>query len=95
MRRASRGVFVPVMLAAYELTSGWGVVVSIVVLGLLFLLWIASLFLLVTDSISALAKIAWFVAITCLAPIAIPVYLVLRHRRQTQGAPDVVGVRAS
>jgi hypothetical protein len=69
------------MVGAIELTSGWGVVVSIIVLGGLFILWIFCLFLLVSDSISVLAKIVWFVLLTCLAPIAIPLYLILRHLR--------------
>ncbi len=54
---------------------------SIVVLGALFLAWVVSLFLLVVDTISVGAKILWFVVLTCLAPITIPLYLILRHRR--------------
>jgi hypothetical protein len=69
------------MVGAIELTSGFGVVISIVVLGGLFILWIFCLFLLVADSISVLAKIVWFVFLTCLAPIAIPIYLILHHHR--------------
>jgi hypothetical protein len=69
------------MVGAIELTSGWGVLISIIVLGGLFILWIFCLFLLVTDSISVLAKIVWFVVLTCLAPLAIPLYLILRHHR--------------
>ena len=69
------------MVGAIELTSGWGVLISIIVLGGLFILWIFCLFLLVTDSISVLAKIVWFVVLTCLAPLAIPLYLILRHYR--------------
>ena len=72
---------VSAIIASFELTSGVGVVVSIVVLGLLALAWVVSLFMLVVDSISIGAKILWFVALTCLAPITIPLYLVLRHRR--------------
>jgi hypothetical protein len=70
------------MIAAIEVTSGFGLVVSIVVLGALFLAWIVCLFLLVGDSISVVAKILWFVFLTCLAPIAIPLYLILRHHRR-------------
>jgi hypothetical protein len=44
-------------------------------------LWVISLFLLVLDSISVGAKVVWFVALTLLAPVAIPVYLWLRYRR--------------
>jgi hypothetical protein len=69
------------MLAAWQVDSGFGLVVSIVVLGGLFFLWLASLFMLVTDSIGPVAKIVWFVCLTCLAPIAIPVYFVTRTRR--------------
>ena len=71
-------------LASIQLTSGIGVVLSIIVLGGLFLIWLVCLFLLVTDSISVLGKIVWFILLTCLAPIAIPVYLILRHRRTVQ-----------
>ena len=69
------------MVAAFQLTSGIGVLVSLVVLGTLFLLWVVSLFLLVGDSISLGMKILWFVLLTCLAPIAIPVYFLARARR--------------
>jgi hypothetical protein len=68
-------------LASLQLTSGWGVVLSIIVLGGLFLVWLFTIFLLVTDSISVLGKIVWFILLVCLAPIAIPVYLVLHHLR--------------
>ncbi|HEX6762181.1 MAG TPA: hypothetical protein VF094_05230 [Gaiellaceae bacterium] len=71
----------PLSPAAIELTSGWGAFLSIVVLGGLALIWLACLFLLVGDSISAFAKIVWFLLLTFLAPIAIPVYLILHHRR--------------
>jgi hypothetical protein len=70
-----------VIIASFEVTSGFGLVISIVVLGAIAIAWLVSLFLLVADSISVLAKIVWFVLLTCLAPIAIPVYLILRHRR--------------
>jgi hypothetical protein len=69
---------------ALELTSGWGVVLSIIVLGGLFVLWIFCLFLLVTDSIGVFAKIIWFILLTCLAPIAIPIYLILHHGRASR-----------
>ncbi len=69
------------MVAAWEITSGFGLVVSIVVLGGLFFLWLSALFMLVADSISVGAKIVWFILLTCLAPIAIPVYFVTRTRR--------------
>ena len=66
------------------MTSGVGAFISLVLLSLLFFLWLVALFMLVVDSISVGAKILWFVALTCLAPVAIPIYLVLRHRRHRQ-----------
>jgi hypothetical protein len=71
---------------AIELTSGIGVVISIIVLGGLFLLWLFCLFLLVADSMSLLGKIVWFVLLTCLAPLAIPAFLILYHYRAAQAA---------
>jgi hypothetical protein len=70
-----------VIFGSLQLTSGWGAFLSIVVLGGLFLIWLVTLFVIVTDSISVLAKIVWLILVTCLAPIAIPVYLILHHRR--------------
>jgi hypothetical protein len=69
------------MLAAWQVSSGLGLVVSIIVLGGLFFLWLAALFMLVADSIGIGAKIIWFIFLTCLAPIAIPIYFVTRTRR--------------
>jgi hypothetical protein len=69
------------VVGSFEVTSGFGLVISILVLGLLAIAWLVSLFLLMVDSISVLAKVVWFVLLTCLAPVAIPVYLILRHRR--------------
>jgi hypothetical protein len=63
-----------------------GVIVSIVVVTVLGLLWVLSLFLLVFDRISVGAKVVWFLALTLLAPVAIPVYLFLRWRRPAEGA---------
>jgi hypothetical protein len=73
------------LIASLQVTSGFGLVLSILVLGALLIAWIVSLFLLVVDSISVLAKIAWFLFLTCVAPIAIPVYVILRHRRHSHG----------
>jgi len=64
-----------------EVTSGAGAVISLVVVSVLFLAWLVALFMLLVDSISVGAKILWFLVLTCLAPVAIPIYLVLRHRR--------------
>ncbi len=72
------------LLGSIELTSGWGVFLSILVLGGLFILWLWSIFLLVTDSISVIAKIVWFILLVCLAPLAIPAYLILHHHRTAQ-----------
>jgi hypothetical protein len=69
------------LIESIQLTSGVGVVISIIVLGGLFVLWLFSIFLLVTDSISAFAKVVWAILLICLAPIAIPIYLILHHRR--------------
>lgn len=69
------------MVASLQLTSGFGVLISLAVLGTLFVLWLISLAALIGDEISIGMKIVWFVALTCLAPIAIPVYLVRRSRR--------------
>jgi len=71
------------MVAAWEVSSGLGLVVSIVVLGGLFFLWLTALFMLVADSIGLGAKIVWFICLTCLAPITIPIYFVTRTRRLT------------
>ena len=45
------------VVGSYEVTSGFGLVISILVLGLLAIAWLVSLFLLMVDSISVLAKI--------------------------------------
>ena len=58
-----------------------GLVLGIVGLSIVFVAWIVSLFVLVFDSISNGAKVVWFVALTVLAPVAIPAYLALRVRR--------------
>jgi hypothetical protein len=43
--------------------------------------------LLVTDSISVIAKIVWFVLLVCVAPLAIPAYLIVHHYRTARTAP--------
>ena len=75
------------MLVAFELMSGIGAVIVFLLLALLFLFWVLSLYLLVTDTIGVGAKVLWFVFLTCLAPIAIPVYFLVRARRGGQAAP--------
>lgn len=56
-------------------------ILLIIVAAVLFVAWLVSLFLLVVDSIGVGAKILWFLALTMLAPFAIPIYLVTRRRR--------------
>jgi len=72
------------MTMSFEVTTGAGAVISLVVVSLLFVAWLIALFVLLVDSISVGAKILWFLAITCLAPVAIPIYFVLRHRRRRE-----------
>jgi hypothetical protein len=62
------------MLLALE-AGGFGLLLALLFLGLGLVLWILSLALLVGDSISPVMKVLWLVALTCLAPFAIPVYL--------------------
>jgi hypothetical protein len=57
-------------------------VVLLVIAGLLALAWLVSLFVLVLDSISVGAKILWFLALTLLAPFAIPAYFLWRQSRR-------------
>ena len=73
------------LIASYEVTSGFGLVISIIVLSILLIAWIVSLFLVIVDSISVFAKIVWLLVLTLLAPVAIPLYLILRHRRRSHG----------
>jgi hypothetical protein len=62
------------MLLALE-AGGFGLLLALLFLGLGLVLWILSLALLVGDSISPVMKVLWLVALTCLAPFAIPIYL--------------------
>jgi hypothetical protein len=62
------------MVVALE-ADGFGLLLAFLFLGLGLVLWILSLALLVGDSISPVMKILWLVALTCLAPFAIPIYL--------------------
>ena len=56
-------------------------VLEIIVMAALAVLWLITLFLIIADDISVGAKILWALLTIVLAPFAIPVYLVLRHRR--------------
>jgi hypothetical protein len=68
-----------VLTASLELTSGWGVVLSIIVLGTLFLVWLVALFDVIVDPMSVGAKILWILFLIVLAPIALPAYFLVRH----------------
>jgi hypothetical protein len=81
-------VSAPGAFAAVVAASDGEIVLSIVVVTVLGLAWVASLALLVFDPISLGAKIVWFLALTVLAPIAIPVYVVWRHSRHRAVAGD-------
>lgn len=75
------------MVAAIQLSSGIGTLIALFFMLLLFLFWLVCLFLLFGDTISVGVKILWFVALTCAAPIAIPIYLLRRaHRGPTPTA---------
>ena len=56
-------------------------ILALAVASLLFLIWVIAVALLFTDSISIGEKLLWFVALTVLAPVAIPVYFIVRSRR--------------
>jgi hypothetical protein len=57
------------------------IVVAFTVAALLCGVWVVANFLLVLDDIPILSKVVWFLALTLLLPIAVPLYLFLRHRR--------------
>jgi hypothetical protein len=61
-------------------------VLAIVVVSVLALAWLVSLFALVVDTISVGAKIVWFLALTLLAPVAIPAYFLWRRNRRARVA---------
>lgn len=61
-------------------------ILLIIVAAVLFVAWLVSLFLLVVDTLPVGTKILWFLALTLLAPFAIPVYLVTRSRRPSEPA---------
>lgn len=66
------------------------IVVAFTVAALLCGVWVVANFLLVLDDIPILSKVLWFLALTLLLPIAVPLYLILRHRRhaRTRGAAE-------
>jgi hypothetical protein len=57
-------------------------VLEIVVVATLFVVWIVTLFMVLLDAIPVAEKVLWLVAVTLLAPFAIPVYFVVRSRRR-------------
>ena len=59
----------------------------IVIASLLALAWVVSLVVLVFDPISIGAKVVVFLALTLLAPVAIPLYLLWRVSRR-RAVPD-------
>jgi hypothetical protein len=54
---------------------------EIILLTILFIAWVVTLALVIMDRMSIGGKIVWLLAVTVLAPIAIPVYLIVRTRR--------------
>jgi len=68
-----------VLTGSLQLTSGWGVVLSIIVLGTLALVWLVALFLVLVDAMSVGAKILWILFLIVLAPVALPAYFLVRH----------------
>ncbi len=64
-------------------------ILALLAAGILFVIWVVTIAALFTDSLSIGAKLLWFLALTVLAPIAIPVYfLVRRGRRGRTAAQD-------
>jgi hypothetical protein len=74
------------MIAGIVIASG-GLWAAIILLSLLFVLWLVSLFAVLVDTISVGAKLVWLLVLTLLAPVAIPLYFWLRHRRRRAAAP--------
>ncbi len=66
------------------------IVLALVAVGILFLIWVVTIAVLFTDTISFGAKLLWFLALTVLAPIAIPVYFLVRIQRRArpEAVPD-------
>jgi hypothetical protein len=62
------------------------IALEILFVAVLAMIWLVTLFLVVADSMSAGAKTVWLLAVIVLAPFAIPVYFVVRHRRHRAAA---------
>jgi hypothetical protein len=68
--------------AAFVAASTGTTVVLIVLAVALGVAWLVSLFAVAFDTISVGSKIAWFLALTLLAPFAIPAYFLWRRSRR-------------
>jgi hypothetical protein len=69
-------------------------VLLLIVVGLYAVGWLVSVFLVAVEAMPTARKIGWFAALTLLAPVSIPYYLVtrfLRFRREGAGAESAVG----
>ena len=58
------------------------IVLEIVLAVVLAVVWLVALTLCILDSIPLGAKIVWLLVLIVLAPVSVPVYLVLRARRR-------------
>jgi hypothetical protein len=74
--------------AAALAASAGTTVLAIVIVSVLALAWLVSLFALVLDTISVGAKIVWFLALTLLAPVAIPAYFYWHRSRHAHVAEN-------
>jgi hypothetical protein len=68
--------------AAVAAASTGTTVVLIVLAAALGVAWLVSLFVVAFDRISTGAKVVWFLALTLLAPFAIPAYFLWRRSRR-------------
>ena len=89
VRRPARPVFRGAALTLVAASAG-EVILPLAAASALFLIWVITVGVLFTDAISISEKLLWFVALTVLAPIAIPVYLLVRLRRwrRPEAAPE-------
>ena len=63
-------------------------VLELIVLSILFIAWLVTLFLVVVDPIPLGRKVLWAIAVIVLAPVAIPVYLVMPAPGRDARPPD-------
>lgn len=73
-----------VLVEALVAATTWEIVFAIVAALALVALWLIALFLIVLDDLSGGAKAAWLVVCVLLAPVAVPLYLILRTRRHAR-----------